>query len=85
MMTTRLNSSTAPAWRCPSCRFSCDPLCLATHQDCRRLVQRPRGHHRFVLGEPNPDPLDLDVDQLQQDGAQEPWPTPVGMRRFPGE
>ena len=77
-------TSTAPAWRCPSCRFSCE--CLATHQDCRRLMHAPRGHHRYVLGEPNPDPLDLDIDQLQQDGAQESAPValPIG-RAFPGE
>ena len=74
----------SPTFRCPSCRFSCD--CLADHRDCRMKMQHPRGHHPRVLGEPNPDPLDLDLDQLQQDGAQESWPFPMPISRgFPGE
>jgi hypothetical protein len=64
-----------PAWRCDSCGVRCH--CLAQHRDCGHQV-RLFGHHPAVLTR---DPLD--IDQLQQDGAQEARPRMAG--ELPGE
>lgn len=64
-----------PTWRCASCGLSC--ACVALHRDCRNL--RPLyGHHYALTDQP------LDVDQLQQDGAQE-YHARLAPRSYPGE
>jgi hypothetical protein len=65
-----------PAWRCPACGLTCD--CLAAHWSCTaRPFLAQYGHHM-----PLPSPASLDIDQLQQDGAQAPAPI---LARFHGE
>lgn len=67
------NAYRRAAWRCPACGLTCQ--CLAEHYSCTARPFAPQyGHH---LPEP------LDVDQLQQDGAQAAYP--VVLRGFPGE
>lgn len=73
-------------WRCGSCTFSCD--CLADHQDCNRRIRTPRRHHALLLGLGDARLVAgrqqaLDVDQLQQDGAQDTQRP--ASRSFPGE
>jgi len=63
-------------WRCGSCQFSCE--CLADHKDCLGAFFR-QAHHARILTRSVP----LDIDQLQQDGAQDT--ARPRSRLFPGE